>query len=813
MDQSGQLESSFDCEIQASIDSLNKLTEINAQRWEIISTMLTNSPTLYVITERQKSGIVRILNICLTMLKDVVKVNHTYTNPDQHLDVAEEVVIHEQVREELVDESDMMDIDDDEWKPEVEHFSTKSDNSRGLRKPKGAGGNTRIKTLLPPQLLSSSSNKLTSISVKKSGTTRKRKAEEPVNISESDSVFRLRRERLKGLLLQAHKWSLDEVTAKGFNPLGTLQPLDFGLNNIYWHYEILALLLLCPEFEFKDNMEFLRGLILVKLMEKKSTTAAPFFKFMMIQIKEITDTIGSNVEKGVSKQFNQTYGTSRRRWQFGQTEIYKELKEKGFGPFNPMLEGKVEVPDAAPEQLSEGGLRNNLTNWLVNESSDQKLQVLLGLPIAYTAFKSACQMNDIIKTEHLAGLIGYRATDDPMTYRAKLLLEPAVSENFNGHRFLSNFSYVLKDICGFTHEEVFMATCVNEGYKMFHKQVLRRKVEVREKIDVTDKEEVMLRLTQSTAEMEELRAEVKPVQLLSFPQRSFSKLNINFDSSLTLPEIEGLCLIFGTNTETCAIRNLVDHETLCKIRAKSVNASKAEENERQRAVRSMYYIAAHLVEEPVNELHKKLPSFKDEYMRVHWLVIRNNFLKTASETTETVTCPHCGIALTSVLNSLSCHAKISTHIKKCKMETGICDCNIDFKNTQSKRRHMKLRHSGLKYLECDQCTMLFRREQHLKDHVAYMHGTGKESFTCDLCPRNFKCPNHLRIHKFSHELYYCTDCRIEILTRNKYNNHMKRMHDAGFNCDICGKHIMTQKELNIHIKKQHQDPVMLNMAM
>ena len=116
----------------------------------------------------------------------------------------------------------------------------------------------------------------------------------------------------------------------------------------------------------------------------------------------------------------------------------------------------------------------------------------------------------------------------------------------------------------------------------------------------------------------------------------------------------------------------------------------------------------------------------------------------------------------------------------------------------------------LKYYECSQCNYVNKSQKFLDHHVEYFHGYPGREEICDLCAKSFKCKNHLQVHRFHHEKYWCDICDIEILGRVLYRNHMKKIHAAGFACDLCSKVSFTKGELSKHKKISHTDVMILN---
>ena len=83
------------------------------------------------------------------------------------------------------------------------------------------------------------------------------------------------------------------------------------------------------------------------------------------------------------------------------------------------------------------------------------------------------------------------------------------------------------------------------------------------------------------------------------------------------------------------------------------------------------------------------------------------------------------------------------------------------------------------YFSCSQCSVITSTQQGLQNHIAFNHGSLGLEMQCDLCLKNFKTPNHLRVHRLNHESYFCAFCSIEILGRNTHKAHMLKIHGSG----------------------------------
>ena len=178
-------------------------------------------------------------------------------------------------------------------------------------------------------------------------------------------------------------------------------------------------------------------------------------------------------------------------------------------------------------------------------------------------------------------------------------------------------------------------------------------------------------------------------------------------------------------------------------------------------------------------------------------------------------CPTCGLKESEI------NVYFSVHVTNCKLEMTPCDCDLTFKTPVDKQRHMQLKHSDRKYVQCPHCPALFAEEAKdskgdkrrngqamgkdaLSHHIKFAHGTG-DAVHCEICGQGYKSENNLRVHRLNHELHFCEVCNVEILGRNPYKSHMMKEHGAGLKCDVrsCKRVFYAKKELEIHKKQAH----------
>lgn len=163
-------------------------------------------------------------------------------------------------------------------------------------------------------------------------------------------------------------------------------------------------------------------------------------------------------------------------------------------------------------------------------------------------------------------------------------------------------------------------------------------------------------------------------------------------------------------------------------------------------------------------------------------------------------CPHCGLKEDQFI------AQFADHKFNCALDHQSCDCNLTFKTPGEKRRHALLVHSGKNYITCPHCPLLLLKKAAVEKHIVTKHGGSNESSrTCDLCHRICQSVNHLRIHRFNHEIYLCLKCGKEIKGRNSHKVHMMKVHSAVCPCDMCDKVMYTERQLEKHKRDQHSN--------
>ena len=165
-------------------------------------------------------------------------------------------------------------------------------------------------------------------------------------------------------------------------------------------------------------------------------------------------------------------------------------------------------------------------------------------------------------------------------------------------------------------------------------------------------------------------------------------------------------------------------------------------------------------------------------------------------------CSFCGIKEDEM------NANYVRHVEKCKLQHKSCDCEVTFRNPIDKERHMKLKHSKNKYIECKECPAIFgdnaKGEIALRNHVKKQHFS-EEPLFCEVCCKSYTNENQLWFHRLGHEIYFCYICQQEIMGRNIFKAHELKVHNSGFKCEVCAKQINTKRALGIHMKRFHNE--------
>ncbi|XP_033181563.1 zinc finger protein 2 homolog isoform X2 [Mastacembelus armatus] len=129
--------------------------------------------------------------------------------------------------------------------------------------------------------------------------------------------------------------------------------------------------------------------------------------------------------------------------------------------------------------------------------------------------------------------------------------------------------------------------------------------------------------------------------------------------------------------------------------------------------------------------------------------------------------------------------------------TFLCDtCGKDFKCKYNLDRHLRS-YTGERPYSCDTCGKRFKQKSHLSAHLR-IH-TGERPYCCGTCGKHFigsgALSAHMRIHT-REKLYPCTTCGKKLSTMSTLMRHMRR-HTL-YSCKICMKSFICRSNLKFH---------------
>lgn len=110
-------------------------------------------------------------------------------------------------------------------------------------------------------------------------------------------------------------------------------------------------------------------------------------------------------------------------------------------------------------------------------------------------------------------------------------------------------------------------------------------------------------------------------------------------------------------------------------------------------------------------------------------------------------------------------------------KTHMCDiCQKIFKRREHLYQHVKL-HTGFRPFVCDHCSKSFMRKEHLLRHM--ISHSGQKNYTCNICDKSFSRNDNLLKHKKTHEKqqsFTCEVCQKQFVMKHYYLAH-KMAHE------------------------------------
>lgn len=110
-------------------------------------------------------------------------------------------------------------------------------------------------------------------------------------------------------------------------------------------------------------------------------------------------------------------------------------------------------------------------------------------------------------------------------------------------------------------------------------------------------------------------------------------------------------------------------------------------------------------------------------------------------------------------------------------KTHVCDiCQKIFKRREHLYQHVKL-HIGFRPFVCDHCSKSFMRKEHLQRHM--ISHSGQKNYTCNICDKSFSRNDNLLKHKKTHEKqqsFTCEVCQKQFVMKHYYLAH-KMAHE------------------------------------
>lgn len=641
------------------------------------------------------------------------------------------------------------------------------------------------------------------------------------------------RDNLKQLIRNICDMPVDKPIATDFDVLQGKPAFEYGMRPRGFVHELATVLEHCPVFAGKNHMfysELFHGtpkLWVIRLSKMRRWVEEGYRselakKFRILTKSSIIKEVAQQGFQGfnpftqeemsdrLAKMSNLTTTNVDTKLEFdldfdmdntiGSDSNNKVVKKKGKRKGNPTGKRGYDVPTVAD-------LENPMSNYLANN--------IPGL-IQVSCYKSAFSAHDFYHHRSamipeltvgkvfamVAMVVSENSAVQP--HLAKVILQPKTA-NTDVSQQMQDMVHVLNQAWGVTGQEMFKISYVLPAGK--YQNMYRRFICYKEQKQIDDlgEEGVRDKLDGITAEIESIFPAKSHVPIVELETQSLHAIQLV--DTLDFNQVNNISLLMGDCQETLTIRGLLGEEGYCKFE-NEITFGKGDGRYEQKyrmcqMVRVFLELFRMFTGVNIREMITHVPYYKEQHDRLRELVSVQKCCQDILEKVEKQ-CPHCGKVF-KVNKTMSDNSHVVDHMAHCKLERSSCDCGLTFRTAREKRRHMLLVHSGIKYYECSQCNFINKSQRVLDNHFEYFHGFPGREEMCDLCYKTFKCRNHLQIHRFNHENYMCQHCHSEILGRVPYRNHMKKVHHAGFVCDVCSKICFNKAELGKHKKVAHED--------
>ena len=507
------------------------------------------------------------------------------------------------------------------------------------------------------------------------------------------------------------------------------------------------------------------------------------------------------------------------------TSISEEVISQGFRPFAKYPEDvKLEPQEAIDFRLNESDGTfvseppikriRRLTNYMMDnpcvEWFSKNVNELLVISAVLRPFSSVSVCKGYthlfpdLQSAYCFAILGLHVSDQPPAEDSEnvisgtILIQSHKSPTFNFDSCVKKVTYLLGNNLGLSQEDIF-----RNGE--FVRNTSRKTCYMREpntgqlrKFNQISQEEN----DNIDAMYKKMTTRGDRVKIVSLHETAGAKpLKISVQEDFDLSQVNCVAALVGTQHNDLKLREILTEDMMQSLNDNDPSMATPTKScvnfTFKRMSKVFFDLIMFFAECKMNEIY---PHLKEGYDACYKAMEDKAYRDIAVEREKNSRmCPHCGKFENEFI------VDYNVHKKRCMLEHQGCDCNLIFKTPSEKRRHMKLYHSGNQYLECNQCSFVTPRPHSLQNHINTVHGIPGHEEMCDLCNKSFKSINHLRIHRFNHECYFCIACCLEIKGRNAHITHNMKVHNVGFSCDVCDKKFYTERELEVHLKVSHTE--------